>query len=171
MYLLSLFSWQLINLSLPWYESFFQLNFMILYPLFGICLLAFYPNTWIHLRNLRGTNFLVSSLDFSIFSSSSQISYSSATSFTSIGFSFFGFFFLFSFFLCFFSSCFFFFSYFASSSFCLCHPNLSCLGLYCFPHSSGHLIIFTSIFQSISGLWWASHNISKITFYFCSPII
>ena len=51
-----------------------------------------------------------------------------------------------------FSLSFSFFSSFFSLSFCFYHPNFSCFGLHCFPHSSRHLIIFTfSILQSISG--------------------
>ena len=58
-----------------------------------------------------------------------------------------------------------------SSFFCFSHPDFSCTGLYCFPHSFGHLIILTSpVLQSISELWRASHGIPKITFYFCPPI-
>ena len=127
---------------------------------------CFLPKTLIYLWNFSGTNFLASTSDFAISSSSSQISYSSATFFTSIVFSFFCFFFFL------FSFCFLPASYFASSFFCFSQPNLPCFGLHYFPYSSGHLIIFTSsVLQSISGLWCASHGIPRITVHFCPLII
>ena len=133
--------------------------------LVGICSLAFLPNTWIYVWNLSGTNFFASSSNFAAsFSSLFQISHSCTTLFTSIIFSLFGF-------LCSFCSCLFSASSFSSSSFCFCHSDFPCFGLYCFPHSFGHLIILTSpVLQSISGLWCASHSISKIMFHFCSLI-
>ena len=79
------------------------------------------------------------------------------------------------FFFCSFSSHFFssssssssFFSFF----FYFCNFSSPYFDLHCFPHFYGYLIIFTSpILQSISGLWCASHGISKITFHFCPPI-
>ena len=96
-----------------------------------------------------------------LLSSSSQISHFSVIFFTSIVLSFFGFFF--SFIFCSFFSCFFSFSSFLSSSFCFYHSNFYCFGLHSFLHFSGYLITFTSpVLQSISGLWQASHNISKL---------
>ena len=71
---------------------------------------------------------------------------------------------------------FFFFSFFFSSSFssffsfffCFCYPDFPCFSLYCLPHSFKHLVILIfSVFQLISGLWWASYGISKITLHFC----
>ena len=54
-----------------------------------------------------------------------------------------------------------------SSSFYFYHPNISCFSLHCFLHSSRYLVIFTSsVLQSISGLWKASHSIPKITLHF-----
>ena len=141
--------------SIAWFHNFF----------IGILLLAFFPKTWIYLWNLWGTNFLASSSDFAVFSSSSQISHSSATFFTSIILFFFCF--SFSFLLSFVLSLIF----LLLLLFLLFHPDFLCFGLHCFPYSSRHLIIFTSsILQSISGLWWASYGILKITLYFCSPI-
>ena len=133
----------------------------------GICSDCFLPKTLIYLWNFSRTNFFASTSDFTASSSLSQISYSSTTFFTSIIFSFFCFFFCFSvFFSCFFSA-----SSLISSSFCFCYPDFLCFGLHYFPHSSGHLIIFTSpVFQLISGLWYASHSIPKITLHFCSLI-
>ena len=131
----------------------------------GILSDCFLPKTLIYLWNFSGTSFLASVSDFATSSSSSHISYSSTTFFPSITFSFFCFF-------CFsFSSCFFSASSFASFYFCFCHSSFSCFGLHCLLYSSGHLIIFTSpVFQSISGLWRASHSIPKITIHFC-PLI
>ena len=63
-------------------------------------------------------------------------------------------------------------SSFFSLSFCFCHSDFPCFGLYYLPHSFGHLVILTSpVLQLISGLWQASHSISKITFHFCSLIL
>ena len=132
--------------------------------LVGILSLAFLLKIWIHLWNLSGTSFFISSSDFTVSFSSSQIYYSSIIFFTSIILFFFCF--LFSFFSCFFFSHFISSSSFFFFSFCFSHPNFSCFGLYCFLYFSGHLIIFTSsVLQLISGLWWASHSISKITLY------
>ena len=117
----------------------------------GILSNYFLPNILIYLWNCSGTNFLASASDFAAFSSSSQISHSSAILFSSIVLSLFSFFFF-----CFsaFSSLFFPASSFASSSFCFCHHSFPCFGLHCFPHSSEHLVILTSpVLQSISGLW------------------
>ena len=56
--------------------------------------------------------------------------------------------------------------------FCFYHSSSLYFSFYYFPHSSEHFIIFTSlVFQSISGLWQASHDISKITLHFCLLII
>ena len=131
----------------------------------GILSDYFFPNTFIHLWNFSGTNFFTSTSDFAASSSSSHISHSSITFLTSTVLPFFCFFFFF------FSSFFFSASSFASSFFCFSYPDFSCTGLHCFPHSSGHLVILTSpVFQSISGLWHASHGIPKITPHFCPPI-
>ena len=122
----------------------------------GILSLAFLLKIWIHLWNLSGTSFFVSSFDFTVSFSSSQIYYSSIIFFT----------FIILFFFCFFFSHFISSSSFFFFSFCFSHPDFSYFGLYCFLHFSGHLIIFTSsVLQLISGLWWASHSISKITLY------
>ena len=133
----------------------------------GILSDCFLPKILIHLWNFSGTHFFASSSNLAVSSSLFQISHSSATLFTSIVFSFFGFFF----FPLSFSSHFLPAFSFASSSFYFCHPDFSCFGLHCFPHSSGHLIIFTSsVFQSISRLWQANYGIPKITFHFYPPI-
>ena len=78
------------------------------------------------------------------------------------------FFFFFSFsFFCFFTSHFFLSFFFFSSSLCFFYPNFPCFGLYCFSHSSRHLIIIiSSVLQLILGLWHTSHRILKITLYF-----
>ena len=125
----------------------------------------FLLKTLIHLWNFSRTKFFASASNFAASFSLSQISHSSATFLTSTVFPFFCF--LFSF-----SSHFFPASSFASSSFCFFQPDFPCTSLYCLPHSSGHLIIFTfPVLQSISGLWHASHSIPKITVHFCPPII
>ena len=129
---------------------------------------CFLPKTLIHLWNFSGTSFFASTSDLAASSSLSQISYSFTTFFTSIVLSCFCFFFLFSFF----SSCFLPTSSLASSSFCFCHHSFPCFGLHYFPYSSGHLIILTPpVLQLISGLWQASHDISKITIYFCPSMM
>ena len=129
--------------------------------------LAFLLKTWIYLWKHSGTNFLASISNFAAFSFLSQISQFLASFFTFIILSFLDFFFssfLFSFL--------FLFSFFSSFSFCFYQSNLLYLGLYCFPHSSRYLVIFTfSVLQSISGLWWANHSIPKIMFHFCPSIM
>ena len=127
---------------------------------------CFLPKTLIHLWNFPRTSFLVSSSNFAASSFFFHIYHSSAILFMSIIFSFFCF-------VCFFSFFFFFSSHFlpafsfAFSSFCFCYPNF-----LCFLYSFRHLIILTSsVFQLISGLWHTSHGIPKITLHFCSPII
>ena len=131
----------------------------------GILSDCFLPKTLIRLWNFSGTNFFASASDFAAFSSSSHISHSSATLFISTVF--FSLCFLFSL-----SSHFLPTFAFASSSFCFCHPDFPCFGLHCFPHSSRHLVIFTSsVLQSISGLWRASYSIPKITIHFYPPIM
>ena len=63
-------------------------------------------------------------------------------------------------------------SFFYSFSFCFCYSGFVCFVFHYFPHSSGHLVIFTSpVFQSISRSWHANHGISNITLYFCPPIM
>ena len=63
-------------------------------------------------------------------------------------------------------------SFLFSSSFCFYHPDFPYFSLYCLPHFTEHLVIFTSsVLQLISELWYASHIISKITLHFCLPII
>ena len=122
------------TMSITWFYSFFVV----------ICLLAFLLKTWIHLWNLSRTSFFASASNFVASSSSSQISHSSAIFHTSISFGFFSFLLFFLFLSA---------SFFSSSSLCFCHPDFPCFGLYYFPHSSRHLIIFTSsVLQSISGL-------------------
>ena len=117
----------------------------------GTLSLDFLPKTYIHLWNLSGTSLFTSSSNFAASSPSSQTFYSFTTFFTSIILSFFCFFF--SFFFYSFSSCFFPFFSFFSSLFCFSYPDFPYFGLHYFPHSSGHLIIFTSpILQSISEL-------------------
>ena len=83
-----LFSWQQIGLFFPWHKPFFHLHHMVLYLLHQHSLTCFLSKD----MNLWGTNFLVSSSDFTDFFSLFQISYSSATLFTSIILSFFCFF-------------------------------------------------------------------------------
>ena len=121
--------------------------------------------------NSSGTSFLASASDFTVSSSSSQISHSFTSLSTSIVVSFLGFFlFSFSFFYPF-SSHLFLFSSLSSFFFCFCQPDFLCFDLHCFPYSSEHLVIFTSpVLQSISRLWYASHSILKLTFYFCPSI-
>ena len=155
-------------MSIAWFQIF----------LVGILSDCFLPKTFIYLWNFSETNFFASTSDFATSFSLFQISYSSATLFIFIIFLS-GFITinvhllvllipdLFSAF----SSCFFPASSFASSSFCFYHPAFLCFGLHCLLHSSGHLVIFTFlVFQLISGLWWASYGIPKITLHFCSPI-
>ena len=96
-------------------------------------------------------------------------SLSTLSSYNTIVLFFLGFFFFFlSFsFFCFFSSLLFISFSFFFSSFYFYHSDFSCFGLYYLLHSSEHLVIFTSpVFQSISELQQASHNIPKITLYF-----
>ena len=75
-------------ISITWFHNFFV----------GILSHAFFPKMWIHLWNLWGINFLVSSSDLAASFSLSQISYSSVIFFASIILLFFGFFLSFSFF-------------------------------------------------------------------------
>ena len=133
--------------------------------LMGICFDCFLPKTLIHLWNFFGTSFFAPSSDLAASSSLSQIFHFSATLFTSTIFLSFSFLFSRSSHFCPASPL-------VSSSFYFSQPNFPWTSLHCLPHFSEHLIIFTSsVLQSISGLWCASHGIPKITVYFCLPII
>ena len=147
-YILSFLNTNTFFISIVWFYTFI-----------GIFLLCFFSNTQIHLWNFSGTNFFTSSSDFTTSSFLFYISHHSATFFTFIILSLFGLFF-------------FFFSFLFFSSFCFYHPDFPYFSLYCLPHFTEHLVIFTSsVLQLISELWYASHIISKITLHFCLPII
>ena len=83
-YTFSFLGTNLSFVSITWFYSF----------LIDILSLAFLPKTWIHLWNLSGTSFSVSSSNFISSSSSSQISYFSAIFFIFTVLFFFSFFFL-----------------------------------------------------------------------------
>ena len=137
----------------------------------GIHSLAFSPKTWIYLWKCSSTSFLASASDFAAFFSSPYISHSFTSFLTSIVLSFIDFFFFFFFFPHSLSSHLLSFSSPFSSLFYFYQPDFPCFGLYCFPHFSGNLVILTSsVLQSISGLWHASHSIPKIMFHFYSLI-
>ena len=171
MHLSSLFSQQQIYFPLPWYKSFLKLNYMIPYLLCWhllTCFLSEDIDPFVKPLRNQFLNLFFRFFCFLLFISNFPFLYYLLYLHYPL---FFCFLFLFSPFLCSFSSHFFL-LFFPSFSFCFCYPDFLCFSLYYLPHYSGYLVIFTSpVLQSISGLLQASHGISKITLYFCLPII